>query len=252
MEAIPKDYKMLIYELIEGRVNLAILNKIALFLAKVHNGTYLDKKIEKQFPISQMYERCKIGLYHQEYLNNSTQPIIRKKIQEAISIMRNRRIVLLHGDMFPKNILSKGNNFFVVDYEFSVYGDPAHDVSLFTTILLLCGIINFKNRKKYYQAIQVFIKTYRENITFKEILESLNQNVILHIAPHLYGRFFGTAKIDFYDKDSLTILRKFLDTISLSNVESYKDVFSIVDEVCAPLKNYKPMTKEDYHRGVVF
>lgn len=249
---VPEQYDLFTYLLLEGKINVNVMKKLGAFYASLHNVTYHDAVLEYQFPITQQFESLKFDLFHKDYIKTTQDPDIRRNLHMAIGKLYTNRICLIHGDALPKNMLVKGDDFYVLDFELSVYSDPAHDIGLFTSLILLSGIINYPMRKRYFQAIRAFLNAYYRTIRFKSFFHKIVANSFPHAAANLYGRIDGLVRVDFMDGKTRKIAKKITNKLAAGPYLGFEEVFQMVDEVGAPLIHNKPLYRENIWGKVLF
>src|SRR3989338_3208909 len=229
MKAIPSEYKLLTYSLVRGDVNPEIATKLGRLLATFHTTTYKDKHIIKNFPLSEQFKVLKIGLFHLPLLDSTDNPIIKNNVNMAIARCYQNRTALIHGDMLPKNILVKDDDFYLLDYELAHFGDPSHDLGTLLSHYLLFALINYPLKEKYYHAIKCIINEYKNVISFKEIWNKILANALGHIAPTFYGRVFGVALVEFIDNATKEAIKRIITILATRSCSRLDEVFNVID-----------------------
>lgn len=252
MEAIPESYEMLTYSLVKGQVNQTIARKLGSLLASLHSTTYGDKKLLEHFPITPQFTKVKLGIYHKSFIEGTNNPIIKRNVHEAVQRCYKNRITLVHGDLLPKNILVKDDDFYILDYEMVHFGDPSHDLGTLLAHYLLPAIINYPLCERYYAAIRIILQTYFKEISFKKCSKKIMTNTIRHIAPSLYGRVFGIVKLSFVNKKTQAAIKKIVNTLGENVFTDMGQVFALIDKEAQNLKENKPLSKEDIKGSLIF
>lgn len=245
MQAVPQQYYLLTYDLLEGKVDFSLVKKLAKFYAQIHNATYNDKYLQKETFSDKMYKEVKLGLFHGRFLVAAKNQKIKDNMHRIIEKSLHNRICLIHGDAQPKNILVYKDQFYVLDYEIARYGDPAHDIGNLMAHYLLAGIINFPQRQKYYKAMQLFFNEYAFQIKFKKIIQKIKINTLAHIAPILYCRIDGTFKIEVLDERTKQCIRAISRNLGEIQAQNFSDIFPIVDKEGTALHTNQPIMREN-------
>lgn len=253
MEEIPETYEMLTYSLLLGDVNNEIARKIGIFLAQCHSSTYHDKKLKEIFPITEMVTKLKIGLFHKEFMDSVENQTSKRNIQSVIDRYFINKIVLVHGDVLPKNILVNGNNFYFLDYEIAHVGDPAHDIGTIIAHYLLPAIINYPVRKRYYAAAKQLLTAYKKNSkNLKHLMKKIMRNSLRHIPSLLYARACGTVHMEFLDNRTREVIKNVARKLAENPAKKFRKVTALIDKEAKSLTNNKPLTKEQLGNSRVF
>ncbi|MDP3734740.1 MAG: phosphotransferase [Nanoarchaeota archaeon] len=247
METVPSDFKLLTYELLEGNVNLNLIQNMAKLFSSIHNTTYNDKSLKQQFYSKELFKKSKIGCYHEEYYRATTNKIAKKNIRETINKAYKNEFCLIHGDAQPKNILVKGDKFYILDYEVAHIGDPAYDLGCLMSHYLFAAIINYPLRKKYYKTISLFFKEYQQNCHFSNQFPKIMQNALGHFPAILYGRVCGTYKVEFIDENTRQVTKKIANYLAQKK-PNLPEIFQIVDTLGISLKNNKPLKEKEIRK----
>ncbi len=252
MQAVPDKFVQLTCPLLKGEVNLSLAKKLGEFYAQLHNATYNDPEIKKQFAFMECFDKLKMALFHQELYNSTNDIKIKENVRQAMLKCHQNKIVLIHGDAQPKNILVNGNDFFVLDYEIATYSDPAHDLGNLAAHYLLSAIVNYPLRRKYYLAIEAIFDAYEEKTALKNLFPKIKINALSHFAPVMYGRVDGTANVPFIEGQTKEVARKIINTLASKEKLDLKMVFGIVDALGRDLYNNKPLTEKQITQGRMY
>lgn len=256
MEAIPEEYEKLTYSLLSGDANLSIAKQLGKFLAKVHNITYHNKKLKKAFRNNEVFRKLKMGLFHYSCYNHlkdeNKDEKAKKNVRKTIEKSLMNKVVLIHGDFQPKNILVNNDRFYLVDYEVATLGDPAYDLGNICAQYLLAGIINYPIRKKYYSEIKMILFEYFKHSLLTNIHDKMKMNLVQHFAPVIYGRTFGPANIQFLDEKTKIAISIITENLAFNDTLTLETAFAIVDKYGRELRGNKPLQKKDVEWSRLF
>ena len=245
MEAVAPSFRLLTYELLQGKVNYGLVKNLANFYASLHNATYAHISLKTEFYSKELFKKSKIGCYHEELYRSLADKNIQRQIKETITKSYRNEIALIHGDAQPKNILVKGDKFYILDWEVAHYGDPAYDLGCLMAHYLLSGIINFPLRSHYYTAIELFFREYERKCNFKKIFPKVLLNAFQHFAPILFGRVVGTYKILFINKKTRLCTLKIVGRLLRESPLTLSAFFKIVEEEGKELINNQPFSENE-------
>lgn len=230
-KAAPKEATILTNELLAGVVKVEVVRKLAEILASVHNSTFGNKILKKEFSNYIPWIDIKLGFFHQHMLAEEKDKQVQKAIKNLMNRTISNKVALIHADTNPKNILVYKNDILVIDHEFSCFGDPAYDVACLLAHYYLSGIIHYNQRQKYFQAIEEFWKVYERKSNLPRRMKlKMKRNIIQHFGPMLWCRAFGKAKVSFlHDKTKEFILRASKEIVT-GNFTYFKDLFSLAEK----------------------
>lgn len=229
MKSLPEEAMLLEKELMEGKVDISVARKIAETLAFVHNRFMNDQMMDILLDNTYMIRDLKVAVMYGRYTDDDR---FNDKIQRLGDKLLKNKICLVHGDCSPKNIFVNGNDIILIDFEQTYFGDPALDLSYVVSHYFLHGINNYKIRKKYYDAIDMFLKTYfkRLNFRYKDILL---RNTVLHSANIMWARVDSAAKYDYIEEDVKGIIRNVCRKALTNDFSSIKQIMDAIEEELA-------------------
>lgn len=229
MKALPEEAVMLEKDLLDGKVDISVAVKIAEILAFVHNRFMNDRIMEILLDNTYMIRELKVPVMYGRYTNDDK---LNDKIQKLGDKLLKNRVCLVHGDCSPRNVFVNGKDIILIDFEQTYFGDPVLDVSYVVSHYFLHGINNHKIRKKYYDAIDMFLKTYfkRLNFRYKDILL---RNTALHSANIMWARVDSTAKHDCIKEEVKGIIRNVCRKALANDFSSIRQIMDSIEEELA-------------------
>lgn len=146
---------------------------------------FRDRNVFVQLRVEPFYRRIQ-----------ERRPEVAAKVQPLIDGMMTRQDALCHGDYTPKNMLVHDRGFMLVDYETAHFGDPAMDLGLFLTHVLLKAFRRPELRDDYFEVMESFWRSYTKEISFRPIAEMETRGVA-HWGACLLARIDGTSPVDY-------------------------------------------------------
>jgi 5-methylthioribose kinase len=175
--------------MLSNKLNTKIFSVIGKKIAEMHNRSFNNKVLQTIFNNESFHE---LSLEHRYY--KKIDPKLLKERDELMRNCRRNNIVFIHHDLKMKNFFVIDNEFRLIDFEQSYYGDPAFDVGYFLGHLM----IYYYNKASLRNRAMVlnFWNSYINNLKFK-YKQKLEANVIKHAGFIIIYKLTGIAKKDF-------------------------------------------------------
>lgn len=226
--AAPEHAHILTEDLLKGVVDPLLAQQIAALFARVHKNTLYKKKLAKSFQHSDLFD-VKIALFHNAMADAAQRREVKNAIDDLLKSLKKNSIALIHADTNSKNILVWNDQFLLIDYECSHYGDPAIDMGNFLAHYLLSTLINFKQRKKYFIAMQEAWNAYEKEFSFSHI-QQVKKNVLQHMGAFLWGRTFGKANAPFIQETAKKAIAEISEKLVVGKYQELEEVFALVEQ----------------------
>ena len=213
MEAVDAAHTVWKRDLLDGRVDPSVAERLGTYLGMVHSRTYGrvdlaaawgDWEVFQQLRVQPFYEM--LALVRREYAPHLL------RLQES---MRANAVCLVLADYSPKNILISGDRITVVDFETGHYGDPAFDLGFFLSHLLLKTVLHGNRFAEYAGLTSRFWKAYLAELPPQDPGQPLSPGDLLaRTLPHLAGcmgaRIDATSPVDYLpDERYRQLVREF-------------------------------------------
>ena len=107
------------------------LEEVAFILKKLHNSQIIFPNIFDPFKEMKRYEELinkEDGKFYEGYFELKKEVFKLKEVLKSFNI----ELVSCHNDTVPENFLKKGNNLFLIDWEYSGLNDPIWDLAAFS------------------------------------------------------------------------------------------------------------------------
>ena len=126
--------------LMRGRVDAGFAAAVCAALGLIHARTAADPVLAGRFATDANFYAIRLEPYLAETARNH--PRLAPRILEVLERTRTTKLVLVHGDVSPKNILVGRKGPVFLDAECAWYGDPAFDLAFCLNHLLLKAVHN--------------------------------------------------------------------------------------------------------------
>lgn len=226
MSAVPTPHENFKALLLKGGDQHALIQKMARMLSTIHQGTWQNHEIAREFDNTDFFHELRIDPYFRFCMQKFPEfaPWFQKNILDQLAIKN----CLVHGDFSPKNILVYQNELVLLDHEVIHFGDFAFDFGFILTHLFLKSV-HLKS-EKFLDDSLAFAKTYfheMKNYLFKE-----DQNRAMHyFLACLLARVAGKSKTDYLGselEEKIKIaLAKIILKEEIPNLEMVRQLFLI-------------------------
>ena len=131
----PERYPSWKQELREGRVDTQFAAQVGDRLGTIHAATAGRSDLAACFASDRIFHAIRLSPYLES--TALAHPDLAQVIDELVDTTARTRLVLVHGDVSPKNILVGAGGPVFIDAECAWYGDPAFDLAFCLNHLLL-------------------------------------------------------------------------------------------------------------------
>ncbi len=134
----PARYPVWKTQLLEGRVDLAMAEQVGRILGRIHAYTANNADIAARFKSDAEFFSLRLEPYLLATINRH--PALGDTLRAICNTTANTPLVLVHGDVSPKNILCGPASPVLLDAECAWYGDPAFDLAFCLNHMLLKAV----------------------------------------------------------------------------------------------------------------
>jgi 5-methylthioribose kinase len=220
-------------DLLAGRINLELGEKVGKVLGRIHQVSAEHSKQFEAFRDHNVYVQLRVDPFYRRV--QERRPEFAAAIEPIIQDMLTIKEALCHGDYTPKNMLVHptplspsgrgvgGEGFTLVDYETAHFGDPTMDLGLFMAHLTLKTVRAPDLGQGYRDLADAFWRGYCQEATFRPHAE-LNRRGVRHLGACLLARVDGTSPVDYLEEPKREIVRQLAGTILLDGLGSWHEV----------------------------
>jgi 5-methylthioribose kinase len=218
-------------DLLAGRVDLALGERVGAVLGRMHDATARDHSLVGPFQDRTVFVQLRVDPYYRRV--QERRPEVAHAVAPLIDGLLNSREALCHGDYSPKNILTHGNGFTLVDYETAHQGDPAMDLGFFLSHLLLKAAHRAARRREYFDLTKAFWRGYRSAAAYAPV-GALVRRAVGHCGVCLLARIDGTSPVDYLPEGpKREAVRRLGRRLLLGGVARWPVVLAVAEGVLA-------------------
>ncbi|HPU52981.1 MAG TPA: aminoglycoside phosphotransferase family protein [Burkholderiaceae bacterium] len=195
----PRDHPVWKTLLLAGEVDVTVAVRVARALVAVHRATAGRADLAAAFA----HDASFFALRLDPYLGAAARahPDCASALHALIEVTAGTRLVLVHGDISPKNILCGPAGPVILDAECAWYGDPAFDLAFVLNHLLLKCAWRPDAAPAYLSAFDALFRAYREAVDW-EPASTLEQRAARLLGGLLLARIDGKSPVEYLTLES--------------------------------------------------
>ncbi len=208
LEFLPPDaYSLWKADLLAGRFQPGIAEKVAGALAKIHAATWDSAAIARDFATDPMFEALRLSPYLRTLAERT--PDLAGQILKVAETTARTKLALVHGDVSPKNILVSRHDGHPVllDAECAWFGDPAFDAAFCMNHLLLKTVHVPLIRTPLLEGARGFCATWLAGLP--DGARDAAEGRVARLLPCLLlARIDGKSPVEYLDETARTRVRE--------------------------------------------
>lgn len=223
MEAIDAQHAVWKEELLSGRADESVAQRLGEYLATIHRETAGVLEFEAAFGDREVFEELRIDPYyrHVAAVHVDLKPELEALIAETLAT----RLCIVHADFSPKNVLiveatasSSSRSVSLVDFETGHYGDPAFDLGFFLTHLLLKTIKHAEKSRAFSNLSRAFWNSYAHHVVLPAAnpsasktpfpLANVECQAVKHLGACVLSRIDGKSTVDYLNQEQQALARQ--------------------------------------------
>ncbi len=211
MTRAPEDALTWKTQLLAGRVDLSLAERLGEILAVIHTRAQGHPLLAGLLSDATVFDELRIDPYYRTIAR--AHPAIQGCIDDLIAAMDRSDRTLVLGDYSPKNILVHRLGLVVLDFECAHAGDRAFDLGFFLSHLMLKAIRARESPESQGQwpqllgAAAAFWSGYQRGNP--RIGEELSPRVARHTAACVLARVDGKSPVEYLDARGQEVARRF-------------------------------------------
>lgn len=210
-------------DLLEGKVDRAVTQKVAYFLSRFHASTRDDKQIQKEFSDQSNFVQLRINPYLVRV--SERHPDLQQQIDEIIAGLLTEKLCLVHGDFSPKNILLLSDSrVWMIDCEVAHYGNPAFDVAFCANHLILKAI-HLSSLSHLEEAKKFWNQYWRDSGW-----SSQEQFTTRVLGGLMLARVDGKSPVEYLNEQNRAIVRDLSKRFVFHRVDEFTNLVTTVEE----------------------
>jgi 5-methylthioribose kinase len=167
-------------------------------LGRIHEVTARDRPHFERFADRTVFVQLRVDPFYHRV--RERRPEVAHAVGPIIDRLLSSHDALCHGDYSPKNILTHGQGFTLVDYETAHVGDPTMDLGFFLSHVLLKAVRRPEGRARFFDLTRAFWQGYASEVHFRPLPE-LQAQGIEHLGVCLLARIDGTSPVDYLTEE---------------------------------------------------
>src|SRR5579883_622598 len=211
--------------LLEGDVQCEVAGAAGRLLAAMIKAGQSRPEFKEQFADRTVFDELRIDPYYRT--TAARHPDARDALHRLIEDSWNIRTALVHGDYSPKNMLVRGSNVFLIDFEVVHWGDPAFDSGFLLNHLMLKSFhqpgfaeLYFQAARGFWQALVAGIESHRHS--------NLEKMTVRHLGGLMLARIDGKSPVEYLrDEGTRERARQLARNILLEPPESLDEAISL-------------------------
>jgi tRNA A-37 threonylcarbamoyl transferase component Bud32 len=190
-----------------GRAELEFAAEVGRRLVTIHAATAGDPKLAQRFATDLVFKLIRIYPYLMAVVGKY--PNLGDSLGRLARQTLATKLVLVHGDISPKNILCGESGPIFLDAECAWFGDPAFDLAFCLNHLLLKCVWNRSVSQKYLACFTALYESYLDGVQW-ENPEGLEGRAAALLPGLMLARIDGKSPVEYITDDhDRTMVRTF-------------------------------------------
>lgn len=161
----PADHRLWKNELRDGRADPADAAAVGRRLGRIHAATANNSLVAAQFPRHDIFHAIRLEPYLEA--TAAAHPDLHGVLFDLSRRTGETRLVMIHGDVSPKNILLGPDGPVFLDAECACIGDPAFDIAFCLNHMLLKCLWNPAARDGFHACFEAMAKAYLAEVDWE-------------------------------------------------------------------------------------
>ncbi|MHA3904095.1 phosphotransferase family protein [Castellaniella sp. WN] len=204
-----------------GRADAGFARRLGSSIAAIHSATARSQELGRRFANDEVFQSIRLEPYLE-----ATARVHADLSGPLLALSRdvlNTKLVLVHGDVSPKNILVGSEGPIILDAECAWYGDPAFDIAFCLNHLLLKCVWRRQDAAGFLACFQALAEAYLDGVSWEPRAE-LEARASRLLPALLLARIDGKSPVEYItaeaDKNFVRQFgRKFIQLPPLSLVQ---------------------------------
>ncbi len=184
--------------LLAGEVDLTVARRAGELLARLIAGSRAVPALRERFGDRTVFDQLRVDPYYRT--TAARHPEIRDAIRRLVADSWSIQSALVHGDYSPKNMLVRGHDIFLIDFEVIHWGDPAFDAGFLVNHLFLKSLHRPNFAARYFAAVREFWAALAAGLGDAD-LPAFEAFTIRHLGALMLARIDGKSPVEYIRDD---------------------------------------------------
>ena len=212
--------------LLARRADSQVARNAGLLLAKMIIASREDASLSSEFRDRTVFNQLRIDPYYRT--TAARHPELRREFDDLIGTSLEIRTSLVHGDYSPKNMLVRGENIFLIDFEVVHWGDPSFDAAFLMTHLILKAFHQPSASRQFIALADEFWKSLLTGLG-PEAAVGFEVMTLRHLGGLMLARIDGKSPAEYIqDEETKERVRQAAARILVEGPQSLEDAVDIV------------------------
>ena len=182
----------------DGLIDIDFAAAVGSRLAAIHSYTASHLELMEDFASDYIFYAARMESYLEA--TGRAHPDLLPCLDALIHTTMHTKLVLVHGDVSPKNILCGPNGPVILDAECAFYGDPAFDLAFCLNHLLLKCLWNRESTPRFIEAYEALAGSYLGRVDWEDA--AVMEERAAHLLPGLFlARVDGKSPVEYIARD---------------------------------------------------
>lgn len=218
----PDDHKLWKSELLAGRADAGFACDVGDLLGRIHAATAADHSIPARFATDENFLALRLDPY---LLTTARAHLdLSRRIEAIAAKTASTRLVLVHGDVSPKNILIGPDGPVLLDAEVAWFGDPAFDLAFCINHLVIKAGILPAAADSLLASFSAFAAAYLRRVDWEEP-SGLEARAAALLPALALARVDGKSPVEYLTEAQRQTLRGRARAAIVADCRQLSDVF---------------------------
>ena len=185
-------------DLMAGRIDRNVASQVGARLGQIHSGTAGRDEIQPGLPDIEIFHAIRLEPYLEALA--TPHPDLKEQLFRLSERTRTIHLVMIHGDVSPKNILVGPSGPVFIDAECACIGDPAFDLAFCLNHFLLKCLWRPDMTNDYLDCFADMYASYMEMVTW-ESTDDIEARAASLLPGLFLARVDGKSPVEYIDSD---------------------------------------------------
>jgi tRNA A-37 threonylcarbamoyl transferase component Bud32 len=190
--------------LLQAQPDRGEAGKVGHVLGEIHQASAASDDVKNEFQNQDDFHALRLEPYL--CFTATRYPALSEQINALVEMLYKSRLVLVHGDVSPKNIIFRHGVPILLDAECATIGDPSFDVSFCLNHLILKALHIKKSRQLLLNSVGKFWFAYIPHINWESAAE-LEIRVCKLLPVLMLARADGKSPVEYLNDNEFQMVR---------------------------------------------